>query len=37
MQIIKKGKRPSLSNKSTLTYEIGRNDDGATRETHRHA
>ena len=29
MQIIKKGKCPSLSNKSTLTYEIGRDESGA--------
>lgn len=29
MEIIKKGKCPSLSNKSTLTSEIGRDEDGA--------
>ena len=29
MQIIKKGKCPSLTGKSTLTYEIGRDESGA--------
>lgn len=29
MDIIKKGKCPSLTGKSTLTYEVGRDEDGA--------
>ncbi len=29
MEIIKKGKCPSLSNKSTLTYDVGRDEAGA--------